>query len=608
MTRAARFAAKLFAFQLAAHLATSGVVAALAPTLLLLEASLRHELAPVGLVLFVLSTTSIAVATLAVTWPVGSIFRALEAQSSDEPVEIEPETVRLLELVPTRLTLSYVVTVVVLVTLFTLTRSARADLSTHVALAALALTLVSGVSLASFTILRSQVGEVMAEIPPKINEEAFVQVREARRPSRVAARVALSVAAPAALVAVGAVLLVYAHLRAAVVEAKVKSALSFTRATLEPIEGERLVYDDVIAAAREHGYFVQVSDVPQPEVRVQEDERGETTVRAPLGDRRSVIVSFDSGNPSAHLGLVFGVAALGIAFAAVAGRRLGSALSHDLEVARLQVELMGARDVLRGFRVRKKATFRPVRALTDSIEKLGGIFREFAFAQERAIVAKERVEQTRGLFLASMSHDLKAPLNAVLGFAELVGRQPLTEGQRESLAIIEQRGRELLHLVRTILDASRAEAGALELTVETFRVADVVTTAVLDARELEERRIEAEVASDLPDVTGDPARIAQAIELVILSGCRLGGNGVSVRASASAAGVRVDVEALGSSLSAEERQSLFSAFERAESARNLGSLGLGLVLARAIARAHGGELEIESAGASGTLFRFSLPR
>jgi signal transduction histidine kinase len=53
---------------------------------------------------------------------------------------------------------------------------------------------------------------------------------------------------------------------------------------------------------------------------------------------------------------------------------------------------------------------------------------------------------------------------------------------------------------------------------------------------------------------------------------------------------------------------LFSAFERAESARNLGSLGLGLVLARAIARAHGGDLDIESAGASGTLFRFSLPR
>ena len=83
-----------------------------------------------------------------------------------------------------------------------------------------------------------------------------------------------------------------------------------------------------------------------------------------------------------------------------------------------------------------------------------------------------------------MSHDLKAPLNAILGFAELVSRGPLSDGQRESVTIIEQRGRELLHLVDTILDAARVEAGALTVSPEWTHAGDVVMQAILGAREL----------------------------------------------------------------------------------------------------------------------------
>ncbi len=603
MTLATRFVVRLFGLQLAAHVATSAVIAVLAPTLLLLESTLRDELVPLGLVFFVLLGTAAAVGTLAVTAPLAAFFRAKETEE-----EIGPEQVRVLELVPARITFVYVGTATALVLLFTLTRSARADLSTHLALAALVVTLVLAMSLASFTALRSQTIEIMGEISPTVAAEAFDLMRDAasREGSRIEARITLSVAAPAALVAVGALLLVYAHARVATTDARVKSALAFTRATLEPIQGEPHAFEEVARAAKEHGYVMTLSDEPVHEVRSQADQRGEITVHAPLG-ARSIVVRFDGGAPSGSLALVVAVAGLGIGFAAVLGGRLGSALSHDVEVARLQVEAMGAIDVRRGLRVRRKATFRPVRALTDAIERLGSIFREFAFAQERAIVAKQRVEQTRGLFLASMSHDLKAPLNAVLGFAELVKRQPLTDGQRESLAIIEQRGRELLHLVRTILDASRADAGALELTHEDVRIEDVVTAAVLDARDLEGASITAEVMADVPRVRLDPARVAQAITLVVLAGARLGGRGVSVRASRrDAENVAVDVAAPGNRLSAEERAALFVAFENAENARTMGSLGLGLTLARALLRAHGGDLVIEAGEGGGTLFRLWL--
>ena len=245
MTGHTRFAARLLAFQLSAHVAASGVVAALAPTLLLLDAGLRDELVPVGMVLFVLLGTAIAISTLAVTRPLAGLFRA-----QDEGAEPESEAVRALQRVPSRLTAAYFLSVGALTSIFAVTRSAKADFSTHVALAALVVTIVSGVSLASFTMLRSQVAEVMAEISPTVSEEAFVELRDnARSTSLVAARVALSVATPAALVAVGAVLLVYAHSRAAAADARVKCALALARATLEPVEGERLGFEAVRHAA-----------------------------------------------------------------------------------------------------------------------------------------------------------------------------------------------------------------------------------------------------------------------------------------------------------------------------------------------------------------------
>jgi signal transduction histidine kinase len=602
---ASRFALRVFGLTFAAHVAISAVVTALAPTLLLLEAGLRDKLLPVALVLFVLLGTAIAVGTFAVVSPLAPLFDAKERGA-----DVAPEQVRSLEALPARLTFVYVGSATSLVAIFTATRSARADEATHLALAALAVTLVIAVSLASFTVIRSQVSEIMEDVPPDVVGEAFDLARAEALTGggRVEARITLAVAAPAALVAVGALLLVYAHARAASTDARVNAALAFTRATLEPVEGEPRAYEEIAMAAGRHGYSMTVSDEPAHEVRSQVDPHGEVTVHAPYGTR-SVVVRFDAGAPGDNLSLVVAVAGLGIAFAAVLGGRLGSALSHDVEVARLQVDAMGARDVRRGIRLRKQAAFRPVHDLAVAIEKLGSIFREFAFAQERAIVAKHRVEQTRGLFLASMSHDLKAPLNAVLGFAELVKRQPLTEGQRESLAIIEQRGRELLHLVRTILDASRADAKALELSPEEVHIEDVVTTAVLDARDLEGARIVAEVTSALPPVKVDPQRLAQAVTLVVLAAARLGGKGVSLRASRRAdVGILIDVEAPGNRLSADERAALFAAFENAESARVLGSLGLGLTLARTLLRAHGGELEIEAAeGAEGTLFRMRLP-
>src|SRR5678815_287025 len=95
--------------------------------------------------------------------------------------------------------------------------------------------------------------------------------------------------------------------------------------------------------------------------------------------------------------------------------------------------------------------FSVIGELESAIERLAERFRVFARAQERAILAREAATRMRGLFFASVSHDLKSPLNAILGFAELVRLEPLTTGQAESLDVIARRGRELLALIETCL-------------------------------------------------------------------------------------------------------------------------------------------------------------
>ena len=160
------------------------------------------------------------------------------------------------------------------------------------------------------------------------------------------------------------------------------------------------------------------------------------------------------------------VGLLAVVLAGVLGALFGRTLADDLAQATRSVRLLGTESVIRGgsTQIARPARYALVADLGRAIEELAQRFRVFAAAQERALDARAAAHRMRGLLFASVSHDLKSPLNAVLGFAELVGQGPLTDAQRESLELIQRRGRELLGLIETILDAARVEAGQLELS------------------------------------------------------------------------------------------------------------------------------------------------
>lgn len=332
----------------------------------------------------------------------------------------------------------------------------------------------------------------------------------------------------------------------------------------------------------------------------------------PLGGTHA-IVRFQTVHASAGVAAYLALSLVAIAIAALLGWRIGRAFAEDVALATRELGTTGVAEVIRGVRIQGDARFQSVAALMRAADQLGGVFRQFASAQQRAIDARAATERMRGLFFASMSHDLKTPLNAILGFADLVSRGRLSEGQRESVAIIEQRGRELLYLIETILDSARVEAGELTVSPEPVRVGDVVMRAVLAARELTleaHATISGEIRPGVPRIRVDPPRLIQALTAIILVAARFAERGhVVVRALAPEPGqqLRVDVVVTGLGVAAADCEKIFDSFKHADRARRHGSLGLGPSLARAIVELHGGRVDVATTGSGGTVFHVWIP-
>jgi signal transduction histidine kinase len=420
-----------------------------------------------------------------------------------------------------------------------------------------------------------------------------------------------AVVAPVAFVALGAALLAHAHLRAFDTSSRQDDAAELAQSVLDAADPDARGRAQALAEARAHGYEAQVLEDPALFSVVRTDD-GVTELTVPLAHGHA-LVQFQTSRLSLGTGMSLALALIAVAVAGLLGARIGRAFADDVSLATRGLDATGVADVLRGGQLQGGARFESVAALLKAADELGGVFREFASAQRQAIEARASTELMRGLFLASMSHDLKAPLNAILGFADIVSSGPLTEGQRESVSIIRQRGSELLHLIDTILDAARVEAGELTVSPEWTRVGDVVMPAVLDARTLTEGAsvdIVGEIQPGVQRILVDPARLIQALTAIILVAARFAERGhVVVRAAMPAKGehLRIDVEVTGRSVSAAEREKVFDAFKHADRARRHGSLGLGPSLARSIVEMHGGAVDVETTEAGVTVFHVWVP-
>jgi signal transduction histidine kinase len=268
-------------------------------------------------------------------------------------------------------------------------------------------------------------------------------------------------------------------------------------------------------------------------------------------------------------------------------------------------------------------TVREIHELRASAKTLAARLHEIRATQLGQIAALEKAQRVKTVFLANMSHDLKSPLNSIIGFSELLLRGiegDLTESQKQDVRLIHASGEELLNLINNILDSARLEAGKLELHKEWTPSVELVSNVVKTGmQQIGTKRItfDSEIQPGLPPVHVDPHRISQAIGNLISNAIKFMEEGqVTVRAYVHKTGddtplrfLRIDVQDTGKGIREEDRDRIFEAFQQIDRSysRKKSGMGLGLTLTRNLVDLHDGKLMLTSELGKGSTFSISLP-
>jgi PAS domain S-box-containing protein len=227
-----------------------------------------------------------------------------------------------------------------------------------------------------------------------------------------------------------------------------------------------------------------------------------------------------------------------------------------------------------------------------------------------------QAEELKSTFVSAVSHELKTPVALIKGYAETLRREDVDwdrDTTQESLAVIAEEADHLTHLIDSLLEASRIQAGGLKLeptdvvlphlaerVVEGFRTQTKIHTFELDFPE------------DFPPVWGDPERLREVLSNLVSNAVKYSPEGgtIWVGGRTDHAGVTVYVADQGIGIPAEEQNHIFERFYRVDPSlhRKTEGTGLGLYLVKAIIEAHGGRVWVESAPGRGSIFIFTLPR
>ncbi|MDD5307150.1 MAG: HAMP domain-containing sensor histidine kinase [Deltaproteobacteria bacterium] len=261
--------------------------------------------------------------------------------------------------------------------------------------------------------------------------------------------------------------------------------------------------------------------------------------------------------------------------------------------------------------------------LDAGIDALRACFHEARCDEERAIESGRKTRLMKAQFFAGMSHDLRSPLNSVLGFTEILLKGvegPLHEGPRAAVTAIAQKADKTLVLIKEILDTAGLEAGRFELEYNWVPSVEILTDCVTAAERLAAGTLVAvvsELQPGLPPVRIDKDRVRQALlGLIHRAVGSLERGTVRVKASREPGAVsgepgwlKVSIADTGRAIPVEERERIFEAFHASEASagRSLTGMNMSLSLARNIIRLHGGDVEVDSVEGRGSIFTVTLP-
>ncbi|MBT4769366.1 MAG: PAS domain S-box protein [Rhodospirillaceae bacterium] len=289
---------------------------------------------------------------------------------------------------------------------------------------------------------------------------------------------------------------------------------------------------------------------------------------------------------------------IGIGREVIAQRKNGETFPIDLAVSEIK---SGNRQIFTG-------------VIRDISEQ-----KEYETTLRNAKETAETADRIKSEFLAVMSHEVRTPMNGVLGMLELLMESTVSESQRDYINIARESGESLLSILNDILDFSKMEAGKLDLEIDEFDIHSAIDEVVqLLAPRAHAKGIEitAFVPVDVPiPLMGDEGRLRQVLLNLVGNSIKFTMSGViSVKAtieneSADQLGLRVEVSDTGIGIPREAQDSLFEQFTQADPShtRRFGGTGLGLAITRKIVSAMGGEIGFVSKEGEGSSFFFNLP-
>jgi CheY-like chemotaxis protein/nitrogen-specific signal transduction histidine kinase len=265
---------------------------------------------------------------------------------------------------------------------------------------------------------------------------------------------------------------------------------------------------------------------------------------------------------------------------------------------------------------RRGELYRVVRALEEATYRIERTNNELLISRAQA----ENARAFKSRFAATVSHEIRGPLNLLIGFSRMIALypekygEPLPDAYLADIDAIHRNCEHLVALVDDVLDLSQIEAESLPLVRDRVDLStDVIDQIVQSTRPLAERKglyFHVQVDDDLPLVLADPVRMRQVLLNLLTNAIRFTRRGgIKVRAWVEGSLLCTSVQDTGPGIPSNDLPNLFREFSQilnAETREGAGS-GLGLAISKKLVELHGGDMWVESTEEAGTTFYFSLP-
>ena len=243
----------------------------------------------------------------------------------------------------------------------------------------------------------------------------------------------------------------------------------------------------------------------------------------------------------------------------------------------------------------------------------------------RAKETAEEADRAKSEFLAVVSHEIRTPINGVIGFAQILADSPLSPEQREHVAIIKSSGQALEKLIADILDLSKIEAGKIEIESTPFglhRLIEEVCAFFQPKARAAALTLHAKIAPDVPSIVStDGARLRQILtnllgnalkftergSVTLLVTC-MRGEPIGVRETRRALRLCFEIVDTGIGIAPDKIAKLFKPFGKVDSSseRRRSGTGLGLIISKRLCELMGGSISVDSTPGEGSTFRFSI--